>query len=365
MSDDETLSVISKSSTTSVSNLSMKCPYCDWNKTSRLLFNHIHLRHPDQIYSALGTSKLIKSNLEHDNLLELNMTWEGYKDDDEFKEFPEQKQLHIFGCLGCNQTYQTKARAKAHWKKSEKCHADHTKYANRYLEKVQKAEKKQGDKTWIDNLKDKELYDAIERLARWYHRVVHLDLPFLLAHDLNRGVPFDLPSYDIKTAKSFPSREAKIDAYKKYTKLIRNLEIDIGRTLTVPFDYRIPTPWNYQNDAQEDGLPPVGTNFEEQGKALVEQHRSKPMIDDIKSENILEKKQSELKTTLAKTPEPVVVLAPKLEPIQEEPPKKEKRPSITTLNNKDLSSVLRSPSPAPQQRFPAIIGNTKRQIKLV
>ena len=375
-SDDETLSVCSKASTASVSNLSMKCPYCDWNKKGKRLFNHIVNHHTEQIYSALGTSKLIKKNIEEDCLLELNMTWEGFQDDDEFKEFPEQRQLHIFGCLGCNQTYQTKSRAKAHWKKSEKCQKDHLKYTNKYLDKVLKAEKKQGDKTWIDELSNKELFDAVERLARWYHRVVHLDLPYLLKHDLNRGIKFNQEylQHTLRSASELKSREDRLSSYKKYTKHVRDLEIYLGRTITLPFEYKIPSPWTYTSTPEDDGLAPVGTDYEAVGQAAVQKQQEQQKAIE---QPLLLKKQLLLQQTLEASPEPTLthetISKPlsrsttplrSLETITEEPIKKEKRPSITTLNNKDLATMFRAPSPAPQQRFPSIIGNTKRQIKI-
>jgi hypothetical protein len=299
--------------------------------------------------------------------MELNMTWEGYNDDDEFKEFPVQKQLHIFGCLGCNQTYQTKARAKAHWKKSEKCHKDHLKNANKYLEKIQKFEKSQGDKSWIDALSNKELFDAVERLARWYHRVVHMDMPFLLDHPVNKGLKFDdkYLKHTIKSANDIRSREERLLSYKKYMKQIRDFEIYIGRTVTLPFDYKIPSPWSYTSSPDDDGLPPVGTNFEAKIKAGKE--------EEVQREtSFLLKKEKLLKEALAQVPEPEPTLEPlsrsttpmrKLEPIAEEPVKKEKRPSFT-MSNKDINAFLRSPSPSPQQKIPTIISNTKTEKKV-
>ena len=373
-SDDDTRSTCS---TSSVSNAPMRCPYCDWNKTSRLLFNHIHNKHPDQVYSALGTSKLIERNIDEECLLELHFTWEGYQEDDEFKEFPEQKQLVIFGCLGCNQTYQTRSRAKAHWKKSEKCHKDHLKFTNKYLEKIKKNDAKgRLGKNWIDELTNKELFDAVERLSRWYYRIIHLDLPFLLNHDLNRGIKFnqDLLKHTLKSASDLKSREDRLSSYKKYTKYVRDLEIYIGRTITLPFDYKIPSPWSYTSNPDDDGLVPVGTDYEAIGKAAVQKQQEQQKAIE---QPLLLKKQLLLQQTLEASPEPTLthetISKPlsrsttplrSLETITEEPIKKEKRPSITTLNNKDLASLLRSPSPAPQQRFPSIIGNTKRQIKI-
>ena len=322
-------------STSSVSNAPMRCPYCNWNKTSRLLFNHIHNNHPNEVYSALGTAKLIERNIDEECLLELHFTWEGYQEDDEFKEFPEQRQLVIFGCLGCNQTYQTRARAKVHWKKSEKCHKDHLKYVNKYLEKIKKsdAKSKQGN-GWIDELSDKQLFDAVDRLARWYYRLLHLDIPYLTSLDLNKGCTLDekYMKYDIKPASEFRTRIEKIKAYKEYTKKLRTLEINFEKYITLPYNYKLPNPWAINSTAEEDGLAPVGTNYEAVGQAAVQKQQEQQKALE---QPLLLKKQLLLQQTLEAQPEPTLthetISKPlsrsttplrSLEPIAEEPPKK-------------------------------------------
>lgn len=359
-SDDDNRSLTSTVSTASVSNQSMKCPYCTWSKKGKRLFNHILKTHPTDIYSALGTSKLIQNNIEDDCLLELNMTWVDKREDDDFNEFPEQKQLHIFGCLGCNQTYQTRSRAKAHWKKSEKCHKDHLKYATKYLEKVKKndAESKKGS-GWIDELTDKQLFDAVDRLARWYYRLLHLDIPYLTTLELNKGctLPDNYLKYEIKTASEHPTRQDKIKAYRDYTKKLRTLEINFQKYITLPFDYKIPSPWDINSTPEEDGLPPVGYDFEKRIKQALEK-RPEPKLPQV--ENLLFQRTL-LNEQLHKQ---ALEETKTLEPILEEPIKKEKRPSFT-MSNKDINTFLRSPSPSPQQKFPSIISNTKTEKKSV
>ena len=253
----------STQSTLSTSNSPTKCPYCSWNKKGRRLFNHIVNSHGEHLYSAIGTSKSIKKDLADDCLLHLNMTWTDYKDEDEFKEFPQDYQLDINGCFGCQNTYTTRSRAKAHWKKSEKCHKDHIKNVKKYLDKLEKFQKGQGDKSWIDGMSDKELYAALDRLARWFYRVNNLDIPTLLKHPMNVHVlfPDKFSSLTIQQPLEIKTRKERIEKYKEYSTVLHDLEIWIGRNIVTPYDYCVPRPWNFSNSPDEDGLPPVGFDF--------------------------------------------------------------------------------------------------------
>jgi hypothetical protein len=353
---DDNLSTASSSS--SVTNTKTSCPFCETKHQTRYLFKHISNYHPDKIYQSIGTSKNIKEGLEDESLLELDFSQTVYDEDDEFQEFPYNTETKIFGCMGCNQTYTTKSRAKAHWKKSPKCHKDHVKYVERQLKKVEEFEKKHHQNDWISKeLSESDLTKYLERLARWYYRLVNLDIPYLLGLDLNKFSNFrqyflELP-IDPPTDKM--TRGEKVFLLQKNMKLVGDFRCYMGSAVCLPYDYQLPNPW-YLNSPltfEEEGLPPVGTDFNKNNR---DQFKLKHIPVAFSKEISEHMKEDKSKQALEETKT--------LEPIAEEPVKKEKRPSFT-MSNKDINAFLRSPSPSPQQKFPAIISNTKTEKKSV
>lgn len=344
---------LSTASSSSVTNTKTSCPFCETRHQTRYLFKHIVNIHPDKLYQSVGTSKHIKESLEDESLLELDFCQIAYDEDDEFQEFPYNTETKIFGCMGCNQTYTTKSRAKAHWKKSAKCHKDHIKYVERQLKKVEEFEKKNTNTDWLMNLSDSELTAYLERLARWYYRIVNLDIPYWLGLDLNKFVIFkqeylELP---IHPPTNKMTKGEKLFTLQRNMKLLGDFQSYMGSRITQPYDYKLPNPWylNSPLSLEEEGLPPVGTDFD---KRTREEYTAKKQEACISSKEV----------SLPEVNRQEQQQQP-LETIVEEPVKKEKRPSFT-MSNKDLASLLRSPSPSPQQKFPTIIGNTKRQIKV-
>jgi hypothetical protein len=352
-------------STQSSKSLSLErkgCPYCSWNKQSRYLFKHISDLHPDQIYGALGDAKRIKEGLEDNSLLHLYTSYDYYKEDDEFKEFPETGTLDVYGCCACHTAFKTKSRAVAHWKKNTQCHRDHTKIVKRHLVEVEKREKDEEGKAWLNDLNEEEVTNAIERFRRWHYRIITLDIPILTKQSANIGFTLPLKYREIKFIDPLQEKNKikKFELYKQYATLMHSMNIYLGRKMTI--DYKLPSHIGFGKDWLNDGLQPVGSSYDRNplDEKINERKQIEQEVYSKQDEVLREKLRGEILKELQKAK-----IIPtenkeekKLEPILEEPPKKEKRNSFTIPIPTPGSLVSHS---VPAAQFPTIILDTKKK----
>jgi hypothetical protein len=293
-SDDDKAS---QASSSSITNIAMKCPYCDWNKQSRYLFKHILTEHRDQIYNCIGVAKKIKEDLEEGNCLELFQPITTYRPDDEFKEFPETRNFVVFGCMACKASFQKLYKSQMHWRTSKKCHAEHTKQVKKLIMKVEQFEQDKSGKEWIQNLSSKELDNCIERYRRWYWRILQCDIPWLQNLAFNKGLEFPekYTVYDFKEPCALSGKGAKLDAYLKYSTIVQNLNSYITKKFTFPSDYQLPNPIGF--DDSFEGLPPVGTDFNARQvfESVDEKQKKYEELQRREEEKLFERLQEERK----------------------------------------------------------------------
>ena len=363
--DDDKSSVSSHSS---VTHQPICCPFCDWSKKQRYLFNHIMSNHYEKISSHIGTSSIIKTDLEQGQLLRLYIST--YSPDDEFKEFDKTPKV-IYGCLGdgCNNTYEQPGRAKAHWKNSKKCHQSHIKKVKAELKKVEDEEAKRDGRDWKKDLSQKDLIFLLEKNRRWYYRFVVEDYPFLKSQPFNQGVELanKYLEYEFKDPSEYKNRIEMMDTLDSQLKLLTNLNILVGKRFTFPYDWKLPLFGELSESFEEAGLLPVGSSYDEyankrlaaSSKYLQQQQQDKETISLLEQEklNLLKelKKAQEAPKQEAAKPEASKPEAPKLETISEVP-KKEKRNSFTIPVPTPGSLVNQ---PIQTASFPTILSNTK------
>lgn len=349
--DDDKLSIASSTSSTKAP---IGCPFCSWNKQSRYLFNHILTSHKKELFGCLvGKEEEIKTNLEEGNLLELLQTITIYKPDDYKKEYPENRDFHIYGCLGCKGSYQMDYKAQSHWKNSKKCHKEHTKQVKQLLDKIDK--NKRNKKSWFEELTEKELNIGLERFRRWYYRIINLDIPLLKEQPLNLGKDIAVRYLNFEFKTEFENLKDKLDTYLLYTDFIHKFNLHINKTFYT--DYPLPNPFALQDTFLEEGLPAVGTSFTRNPaeEKQAERDRIAKLIDEQSNHLALklEEERRKIRMEFEKKPAPSVELTT----IQEEPviPVKVKRNSFTIPIPATGSLVNHQPV----LQFPVSISNTK------
>lgn len=353
LSDDETHSVLSHVSST---NEPISCPFCSWSKQQRYLFKHIVINHYPEIYSSLGSAEKIRKDLEEKNLLRLNISV--YAPDDEFKEF-DRTPKPIYGCLGddCYRTFEQAGRAKAHWKKSKKCHASHLRKVNVELKKIEKADKCK-EEDWTEQFTEKEFVFGIEKFRRFQYRMMVEDVPFLLSLPMNTGKPGLLEKYQIfqfTDPTTIKGKKKLQEEYKRCSHFIHLLTVFVTKKYTFPFEWRLPNPFELTQSYEEAGLLPVGESYEEyktkrlssaqnkQTQQLQDQEDAFAKRIELEKRKILEamkKEATEHRTTL----ETIV-----------ETPIKVKRNSIT-IPIPATGSLIQH---LPITQFPTLVSNTK------
>jgi len=361
-SDDER-SVLSS---ISVSNQQVCCPYCSWSKKQRRLFKHIVDYHGDDLHKIIGTSDIVKTSLEREELLKIYISI--YSPDDEFKEFDKTPKV-IYGCLGdgCLNTYEDPNRAKAHWKKSKKCHQSHIKRVKAELKRVEDMEKKNKKTDWIDDLTENNLTFMIEKYRRFYYRLTVEDVPYLSSQPMNMGkeLPAKYLNFVIKEANEFKNRLELVEAFKLYNNFLHKIRVYVSNNFTYPFDWNLPNPFDLTQPFEEAGLLPVGSSYEEyaqkriaaSSKYLQQQQQDRETISLLEQEKIQLLK--ELKKAQEAPKQEAVQESVKLEPIKEEPevvlPPKVKRNSFT-VPIPSAGSLVQSIQVA---SYPTVISNTK------
>jgi hypothetical protein len=370
-SDDDNLS--SSSSKSSATSLPFACPYCSWNKQSRYLFGHIVSEHYKEIYGYIGDANQVKEDLEEGNLLRIFWSYNIYKPDDVLKEYPDTHNSEVFGCLACKGSYQKKFKAQSHWRKSPKCHKEHTKRVKKFLEEIDKFEKNQ--KPWFEELTEQEIDIGIERFRRWYYRVLHLDIPSCQKHALNLGKTVHQKFYNFEFKSSFIDFKEKLDSYRYYTTFIHNLNIHIHKKFYI--DYRLPNPFGVIDTFKEEGLPSVGTSFDR--VPVEDKERERKLLEELigkEQQKVYEKRLQDelakLKVQIKKEEasgayeekkeeeKAVEKKEIKLETITEEVPKKEKRNSFT-IPRPNMTSLITTPTAPAPVVYPSIINNTKKR----
>lgn len=376
-SDDDNLS--SSSSKSSSTSLPSACPYCSWNKQSRYLFGHIVSEHYKEIYGYIGTAKDVKDDLEEGNLLRIFWTYNIYKPDDVLKENPDTHNAQVFGCLGCKGSYQKIYKAQSHWKKSPKCHKEHTKRVKKFLEEIEKSENTKNQKPWYEDLSEQELDIGLERFRRWYYCVLNCWIPFLKQHPLNKGKDIAIKYLNFEFRTEFENLKDKLDSYLYYSTFIHNMNIHIDKKFYRSSDDRLPNPWALQDTFLEEGLPPVGTPFDR--NPVEEKENQRKLLEERiaqEQQKVYEKRLQEeiakLKVQIKKEEESGAYEETKeeekkeikLETILEEPPKKEKRNSFT-IPRPDMTALITTPTAPAPVVYPSIINNTKkkREVKTV
>lgn len=364
MSDHSGDEASSVGSTVSATHQQVACPYCNWAKKQRYLFKHIINNHHQQLYSVLGTPDQIKTDLEDGNLLRLNISL--YSPDDEFKEF-DRTPKPIYGCLACLNTYEQSGRAKAHWKNSKKCHLIHTKKVKIELKKVEEEYEANKDKAWIDELSEKDLIFCIEKFRRFYYRLFAEDIPFLQSQSYNMGldIPAKYKNYEIQDPLELKNRLELVKAYKTHSSFLNSLKIYIWKKFTFPFEWNLVNPFDYKESYEDAGLLPVGSSYEEFAKNRVIQSETRQKQIEKEQEIIINQRMEKEKLKLLEEIKKLKDEASKpkdekliLEPIVEEPPKKEKRNSFT-IPRSDLSNLPLGPSQP--ICFPTIVSDTKKK----
>lgn len=377
-SDDDNKS---QASVSSITQQPLKCPFCNWCKGARGLFNHIIAEHKSDMIGCVGSIKDLKDDLEEGNCLHLNQIIEYYAPDDEFKEFMQQKEFELYGCLSCKKTFQVPARSKAHWRTNTKCHKTHIKEVQKIIRKIEEFEDQKKGKEWLQNLTSKELHNCIERFGRWYWRIINCDIPWLESQPMNTGItlPEKYKQFEFCSTSSFSSRGELFKAYVTYSEKTQNLYAFIKKRFTFDPDYTLPSPIGF--DDQFDGLPPVGTSFEKTSLVITQDERRKKQEEYEKTkEEHYNKKFLELEQEKIKLHKQMLDLANKekafdekaleekkpveekkpLEPIFEETigQPKQKRNSFTIPRPDPTELITRCPSPT-RSTYPQIISNTK------
>lgn len=353
------------SSHSSVTHQPVCCPFCDWSKKQRYLFNHIMNHHYEEINSHIGTTTLIKSDIEQGQLLRLYVST--YSPDDEFKEFDKTPKV-IYGCLGdgCYNTYEQPGRAKAHWKTSKKCHASHLKKVKVELKKLEEEESKKDARDWKKDLSQKDLVFLLEKNRRWYYRFKTEDYPFLLSQTFNQGMELSEKylSYEFKDPKEYKNRVEMMDELDTQLKLLTNLKIIIGKRFTFPYDWKLPHFGELSESFEEAGLLPVGSSYQEyaqtriaaSSKYLQKQDEDRVTISLLEQEKI--KLLKELKAFETKQKEEDTKKSEPLQSIKEEP-------EVIVPKVKRNSFTVPIPTPGSLTQsiqvatYPTLISNTK------
>jgi hypothetical protein len=259
-------------------------------------------------------------------------------------------------------------KAQMHWNTSKKCHKEHTKKVKKFLDEIEG--RKRNNKAWNEELTESEIDIGIERFRRWYYRVIHLDIPSLKKHPLNRGKDIAVKYLNFEFKSEFENLKEKHEYYLFYTNFIHNFRLHITEKKNFYLDYPLPNAFGITDTFAEEGLPPVGASFDRDPAKEKEEERKRidRLIEEANEKNHkkrIEEQMKKLKLEVAtedeeKKEEPVQKKEIKLETILEEVPvvAKQKRNSFTIPKPDMVELMLRSPSPA-RATYPQLISNTK------
>lgn len=154
---DDHASVASGGSASSTRDRKIECPKCNKELTIKVMFNHIHVKHPGYFQEMTQKQWL----LEAQSGRPLKICW------NKMNDFDEEETVVLYGCMATKKTFMTEHKALAHFTKCPEAFKDHNKEIKILLKirkdalKANQKEKKKGaictDPRW---LKYKELREV-------------------------------------------------------------------------------------------------------------------------------------------------------------------------------------------------------------
>jgi hypothetical protein len=165
MSDSQS---VASTASTSTSILKRECPICKNELQTRMMFNHLRKRHPEQ-FQEMTQKQWLEQAQEGKPL---KFFWIQKND------FDEEESVIIYGCLATNKCFITEFKAMSHFKKSPEALKEHKKeiksmlkVRNKALNKNQNERKKKicTDSQWLTykQLRDSNAPELLEKFTNY------------------------------------------------------------------------------------------------------------------------------------------------------------------------------------------------------